>query len=242
MNALYNHAVKQKTQLEQELAKFEQEAETSPISLQGSISATLVAFSKTLKQLEDQLARQRTIVQDGDTEAEAKFSARLATLQSNHKEFFSKFAELKQQYNSSHARTQLFGTAVTAGALPDDSVVSQRHVGQRDAGLPTQGVLPPKGGLPLYNGLQKEQSVFRRGNAQLDRILELGHQSLEDIMEQNQVLEKLQGQMTKSLRTLGLSESTIQNINKRVFKDKLIFYIGLAMLVGGIYFVLKLLR
>ncbi|CAI1574273.1 hypothetical protein SEUBUCD646_0L01430 [Saccharomyces eubayanus] len=98
------------------------------------------------------------------------------------------------------------------------------------------------GGLPLYQGMQKEQTVFERGNAQLDYILEMGQQSFEDIMEQNKILSKVQEQMSNGFRTLGVSEQTISSINKRVFKDKLVFWIALILLIIGIYFVLKWLR
>ncbi|EJT44716.1 BOS1-like protein [Saccharomyces kudriavzevii IFO 1802] len=98
------------------------------------------------------------------------------------------------------------------------------------------------GGLPLYQGLQKEQSVFERGNAQLDYILEMGQQSFENIVEQNKILSKVQDQMSNGLRTLGVSERTITSINKRVFKDKLVFWIALILFIIGIYYVLKWLR
>lgn len=94
----------------------------------------------------------------------------------------------------------------------------------------------------MYQGLQKEQSVFERGNAQLDYILEMGQQSFENIVEQNKILSKVQDRMSNGLRTLGVSEQTITSINKRVFKDKLVFWIALILLIIGIYYVLKWLR
>lgn len=48
--------------------------------------------------------------------------------------------------------------------------------------------------------------------------------------------------MTKSMQTLGVSNETINKINKRVFKDKFIFWIALALMLTGFYFVLKWLR
>ncbi|CAI4047395.1 hypothetical protein SUVZ_12G1300 [Saccharomyces uvarum] len=244
MNALYNHAVKQKNQLQQELARFEKNSLTAPISLQGSISATLVSLEKTIKQYGEHLNRYKE-----DTNAEEidpKFANRLATLTQDLQDFTTKFKDLKQSYNESNSRTQLFGTRASPMMESDnpfstsEAIMNKRNVGGASANS-REG--SSKGaGLPLYQGLQKEQTVFERGNAQLDYILEMGQQSFEDIMEQNKILSKVQDQMSNGLRTLGVSEQTIASINKRVFKDKLVFWIALILLIIGIYFVLKWLR
>ncbi|EHN01251.1 Bos1p [Saccharomyces cerevisiae x Saccharomyces kudriavzevii VIN7] len=121
-----------------------------------------------------------------------------------------------------------------------ETIMNKRNVGGVSA---NSGESPSSGGgLPLYQGLQKEQSVFERGNAQLDYILEMGQQSFENIVEQNKILSKVQDQMSNGLRTLGVSERTITSINKRVFKDKLVFWIALILFIIGIYYVLKWLR
>lgn len=57
--------MKQKNQLQQELARFEKNSVTAPISLQGSISATLVSLEKTVKQYAEHLNRYKE-----DTNAE----------------------------------------------------------------------------------------------------------------------------------------------------------------------------
>ena len=223
-----------------DLGKFEKDPYTSPISLQGSISATLVSFERTIEQYKDQFKKYQTNNIDGSETENVKYQNRLDSLVSAHKDFAVKFAELKEQYNKSDARSQLFSGS-DAYKVDGESVVNKRSVPQVNSASPRTS-FDHRAGLPLYNGLQKEQSIFQRGNAQLDLILEMGHQSLDDLVEQNQILRKVQDRMSSSLRTLGVSEGTIQMINRRAFKDKLIFWFAFILMLIGFYFVFKWLR
>lgn len=240
MNALYIHAQKQKTQLQQDIAKFEQDNLTAPISLQGSISATLVAFEKTIEQYKQHFDKRRAGGSNDEEQLDPKYELRLVSLKKDHKDFDAKFKELKQKYNENNARSKLFESPLDA-QTGGESVMNQRRTATND-NTSQPGNTSSNYGLPMYDGLQKEQSIFQRGNAQLDMILEMGQQSLDDIMEQNQILLKVQDQMSRSLRTLGVSEETIQTINKRVFKDKLIFILIIFLFLVGVYYVLKWFR
>lgn len=222
------------------MGKFEKDPYTSPISLQGSISATLVSFERTIEQYRDYLKKYQSANVDGNETERVKYESRLSSLSAAHKDFAAKFAELKEQYNKSDARSQLF-SGNDAYSVGGESVVNKRSVPQGGSTSPRSS-FDSRAGLPLYNGLQKEQSIFQRGNAQLDLILEMGHQSLDDLVEQNAILQKVQDRMSSSLRTLGVSEGTIQMINRRAFKDKLIFWFAFALMLGGFYLVFKWLR
>lgn len=232
----------------EELSKFEGDVYTSPISLQGSISATLVSFEKTIAQYKQHLVNYKaTASNETDNTELLKYDSRAASLDQDYNMYLAKFKELKQKYNSSDARKQLF--TQEASPFNGDSVMNRRNVGPYNDGDISQGATSVQGfsgnehdSLPLYHGLQKEQSVFQRGNAQLEMILEMGYQSLDDIVEQNQILKKMQDKMSQSLSTLGVSQGTINNINRRLFKDKLIFWVGLVLLFLGMYLVLKWLR
>ncbi|CCK72637.1 Bos1p KNAG_0L00140 [Huiozyma naganishii CBS 8797] len=232
MNAIYSHAVKQKSALQKDLARFEADPLGAPISLQGTIAATLVALEKTVRQFREYLVAHSGAPQD------EKFEARLVGLQRDLDEFTKRFKALKLQYNDSQQqqRTQLFGKgASTANENPfmDETALNKR--GGAGSSQQQQRQEP----LPLYQGLEKENSIFQRGNTQLDYILEMGQASLHDIIDQNEILERMQSTMSKSLRTLHVSESTIQSINSRLFKDKLIFWIALILMFTGMYFVYK---
>ena len=189
-----------------------------------------------------------------------KHEGRFETLRGNLAEFQEKFKELKRAYNEknsahlhAHRREMLFGTP--SGGVGDQQVsssstsenpfsegaISQRRTGGA-AMAPSSNTTFGASGLSYHEGLQKEQSIFERGNAQLEYILEMGQNSLNDIIEQNQILAGVQSKLTKSLRTLHFSEETIQKVNRRLFKDKLIFWIGLILMFTGMYLAMKYLR
>lgn len=239
--------MKQRTLLNKDLSRFEKEFLTAPISLHGAIATTLVALEKTIAQYAEHFKEYELNNPEEDEETKAKYRMRLETLKQDHADAKAKFQELKDKYSESNARDQLLRQS---SSMVEETIMNKRNVvgtmqpmsefGNREDGNLERTVVNSAAGLPLYEGLRKEASIFERSNAQLDRILQIGQESLDDMMEQNQVLQRLQNQMNKSLHTLGVSHETIQKINKRVFKDKLIFYVALLLFFLGIYFVLKL--
>lgn len=226
--------MKQKTLLQRDLSRFEKDLVTAPISLQGSISTTLISLEKTINQYKDYLAKYKSSTPADSEETQIKYQSRLDSLQQVLAESNEKFLKLKKEFNETNAREQLLKSS--SNPFDEENVMNRRNVAVQSAQAQTSS------SLPLYEGLQKEQSIFERGNAQLDYILEMGQQSLEDIVEQNAVLQKVQQTMTKSLHTLGVSNETIEKINKRVFKDKFIFWTALILMFLGFYFLLKLFR
>ncbi|SCU79233.1 LAME_0A07844g1_1 [Lachancea meyersii CBS 8951] len=238
MNALFNHATKQKNLLQRDLAKLEQDMTTAPISLQGSITATLVSFEKTIQQYQEHLTRFHSTNPSEDENSKLKYQTRLQNLQSELESARKRFQVLKKQCNEVNSRERLLKSS--SNPFDEDFTMNQRNTATSFHA--PNGQMAANSSLPLYQGLKKEQSVFERGNAHLDYILEMGQQSLDDIIEQNAVLRKMEGQMTKSMQTLGFSNETISKINKRVFKDKLIFWFALLLMLAGFYLVIKLLR
>lgn len=220
--------------LQRDLSRFEKDLVTAPISLQGSISTTLISLEKTINQYKDYLAKYKSSTPADSEETQIKYQSRLDSLQQVLAESNEKFLKLKKEFNETNAREQLLKSS--SNPFDEENVMNRRNVAVQSAQAQTSS------SLPLYEGLQKEQSIFERGNAQLDYILEMGQQSLEDIVEQNAVLQKVQQTMTKSLHTLGVSNETIEKINKRVFKDKFIFWTALILMFLGFYFLLKLFR
>ena len=152
----------------------------------------------------------------------------------------TQFKDLKKIYNdSTNQKNHLFsGMSTSENPYNDiDTQMNQRRTVTTTAAATTTH--PQK---TYLDGLQDEQSIFKRGNSQLDYILEMGQNSLNDIIEQNHVLDQIQNKLTKSLRTLNVSEGTIQSVNSRLFKDKMIFWIALFLLFLGMYLILKWLR
>ncbi|AMD20185.1 HDL559Wp [Eremothecium sinecaudum] len=247
MNALYNHAVKQKSLLQRDLARFEKEREVAPISLQGSISTTLVALEKTIGQYREQLSAYQSDIRSDSDENYIKYKTRLSTIDNDLTEFKQRFKLIKEQCNEGSSRERMFGGGSAFIYEEGSSSVNKRAttgVQQRSL-LGENGertTFNSAGGLPLYEGLRREQSIFERGNAKLDSILQMGQESLEEIIEQNRILQKVQQKMLKSLRTLGVSNETIDFINKRVFRNKVVFWTALVLMFVGCYFVMKWFR
>lgn len=236
--------MKQKSQLQRDLHRFEKNPQTAPISLQGSISATLVSFEKTVAQYADYLTNQPILNDQEDDINKEKNQSRLVSLREELDHLQTSFKDLKKLYNeansNSNQRNQLFGSTTTSENPYNDmdTMMNQRRTAGSNAGEQRQ----QQQNMSYRDGLQNENSVFQRGNSQLDYILEMGQNSLNDIIEQNHILDTVQDKLTKSLRTLNVSEGTIQSVNSRLFKDKLIFWIGLILMFLGMYFILKWLR
>lgn len=206
--------------------------------MQGSISISLVSFEKTINQYKDHFNKYRAGNSTGDDQVQLKHESRLGTLQEELEIFKTKFHDLKKIYNEQiHVNSFIHPNTSYDG----ETIMNKRNVSNLSAMKDSseRTMINSAAGLPLYEGLRKEESMFERGNAQLDRILHIGQESLDNIMEQNKILQKAQTQMIKSLTTLGVSKETIDKINKRVFKDKFIFWISLTLMFVGFYFVLR---
>ena len=80
MNALYNHAVKQRSLLNKDLGKLEKESIVAPISLQGTIATTLISLEKTISQYKEQLKQYGLNNADDDEATKLKYETRLQTL------------------------------------------------------------------------------------------------------------------------------------------------------------------
>ncbi|KAL6942325.1 hypothetical protein ACO0QE_003496 [Hanseniaspora vineae] len=258
MNALYSHATKQKHLLTKDLSKFEENIISAPISLQGSITTTLLSLEKTIVKYKQQLENfKQTSNVGGQDEEEAaellKYETRLNILESEYANFKDQFTLLKERYQEEQTKLLQTPNSGINGMQGKSSSSTNPFTDTSNATMTNrraQGHLKDFGdgsgtgqlNVDYQDSLRNEESILAKGNQKLDYILEMGQQSLDDIMEQNQVLEKMQKTMTKSLSTLGVSNETIEKINKRVFKDKLVFYIALALFFVGVYLVLKFLR
>ncbi|KAG0668241.1 protein transport protein bos1 [Maudiozyma exigua] len=244
MNALFNHAIKQKSQLTKDLNRFEKNPQTAPISLQGSISATLVSFEKTIVQYEDYLNNQPKLLDNNNNnnseqqQIDEKNKNRLTNLKNDLIQLQTQFRDLKKIYNDSTNQKNHLFSGISTSENPYNDIDTEMNQRRTVTTTAAQSLSQKT----YLDGLQDEQSIFKRGNSQLDYILEMGQNSLNDIIEQNHLLDQIQNKLTKSLRTLNVSEGTIQSVNSRLFKDKMIFWIALCLLFLGMYLILKWLR
>lgn len=76
----------------------------------------------------------------------------------------------------------------------------------------------------------------------MDRILEMGQQAFEDIVEQNEILRKVQTKFEESLITLGVSQGTIRSVERRAKQDKWLFWFCVVVMLVVFYYIVKLFR
>lgn len=80
---------------------------------------------------------------------------------------------------------------------------------------------------------------LHRSNAALDDVLEMGRASFLDIQEQNSTLERVRADVSSSLLKLGVSRDTVGRIERVMFQDKVIFWVGALTTIAVLWFILK---
>lgn len=219
MNSLYNHGVKQTQLLTRDLAEFEKNLSTSPMSLQGQIITSLTAFKKTLKEYND-------LVQQNHEE---KHQVRLDKFQSDLAQFSTKFDLLRLQREvllQNNNQQELMGRRHTSSDNPYEQQSNQDAAQQQQL-------------LSYSEGLYKEKTSLARGSQQLDQILEMGQNAFDDLVEQNETLRRLGTKFEESLLTLGVSQGTIRTIEKRAKQDKWLFWGGVLVLFVLFFFLIR---
>lgn len=227
MNSLYNHGIKQTQLLSKDLATFEKNLSTSPLSLQGSITTSLNSFRKTVKEYGD------LINQNLHEEQSQKHEARLDRFKADLKNFSAKFDELKRRRDEviqDNNKQELLGRRNAAQSHKSENPYeSNQGIGQQQS-------------LSALESLYNERGSLGRSTQQLDQILEMGQQALEDIVDQNQTLRKLHATFNQSLMTLGVSQGTIRKIEHRARQDKWIFWIAFLLTMVCFWYILKVFR
>lgn len=227
MNSLYNHGLKQTQLITKDLTSFEKNISTSPLSLQGSISTSLTSFRKTIKEYGD------LIKQNSQDQNITKHETRLEKFQQDLSEFTSKFDDLKAQRESTvHEanRQELLGRRTQQSDNP---------YSQSDNPYPQQ---QQQQSVSYQEGLYHEKNSLQRGSEQLDQILEMGQHAFEDIVEQNETLQRLGATFEQSLVTLGVSRTTIRTIERRAKQDKWLFWGGVMFMLVCFWYILKIFR
>ncbi|KAF6070369.1 Snare region anchored in the vesicle membrane C-terminus family protein [Candida albicans] len=218
MNSIYNHGLKQTQTITKDLTQFEKNLSTSPLSLQGAITTSLTAFRKTIKEYSDLLEKNVN-----DT-SYTKHENRLNKFNQDLNEFTSKFDTLKKQRD------------IQVQEANKQELLGRRHISTTaTAALGSTSSDNPEG---LYH----EKNSLERGSEQLDRILEMGQQAFEDIVEQNEILRKVQTKFEESLITLGVSQGTIRSVERRAKQDKWLFWFCVVVMLVVFYYIVKLFR
>ena len=237
MNALYNHANKQKQLLVKDLTKLEDilknESEIATksniiLSTQGGIQTTLISLKKTIEQYKQQyenIIKENDNTDEGENEEILKMKNRLDVLKKEYASFDLKFNDMKNKFDT-FKKKMLFSKSEDVNT----TLLQNRNTG-RVSENPVHGESSFKENIFNNSYYNDEKTILNKTNKRLDQILEMGTATLDDIMDQNQILTRVQGKMTSTLKTLGVNNETINKINKVVLKDKIRFYVSMVVFI-----------
>lgn len=159
-----------------------------------------------------------------------KFKTRLQNFKRDLSEIKTKFLELKNKREESiqeKNRSELLNRRNAITVAQDNPFSTQQQQQQQQTSM------------AYTEGLHKENGILGRGNSQLDDILEMGHQTLDELVHSNEMIRNFQRTLQGSLTTLGVSQETIRAIDKRAFQDKWIFYGAFLLFIVLCYYFLK---
>lgn len=206
----------------------------------GVISTTITTINRLLGDFEIYVANQT------DIEAQTKNKNRLVKLRSEFHDLKNEFTELKknrednlresEKIRKENERSNLFkqnndDVVITSGVSDNPYVVSNRSNRKQISQIEAE-----------EKGMLLDQEIkLQSGNAKLDEILEFGRNAFDDIVEQNETILKAREKMSQGLSTLGVSHSTVLQIEKVMWEDKVIFYIGAIVTLFIMYMIWKYL-
>lgn len=219
MNSIYNHAIKQSSTLRRDLENFENNITNAPLSLIGSLTATLSQLSKTISDYEESINKQ--YINDHDLLKKEKNTNKLNTLQTQLREFKTSFQVFKRQRDSEleiQQKQQLFERKPAS----DNPYSNQDTYHGDDSVAAAQN----EQRMRYEDGLMRENHRLRSGNDQLDHILEMASMSYENLVSQNDFLSNIGEKLSNTSVNLRLSGMTLSKIEKKMKEDKFLFYGG----------------
>lgn len=240
MSLLYNQTNKQIQQLRRDLESLRSslapsvsnsdQGPNSSISLIGAISTTITSIGRLLGDFESYVSNQ------SELKAQEKNQLRLNKLRSEYDALRVEFGDLRSRREESvreserirkeRERNNLFsqgddGMSKASGISDNPYSVEFRSNKKYSNSNDNNYHNDDSNGM-----LMDQQMKLDRGNAKLDEILELGRQAFDDIVEQNETILKVREKMSQGLVTLGVSRQTVAQIEKVMWEDKIIFYVG----------------
>lgn len=90
-------------------------------------------------------------------------------------------------------------------------------------------------------GMSKERDSLGRSSRQLDEILQMGQQSFDDLLVQNEYLQKFEKKLALSLMTLGVLRGTITRVERRAYQDRFLFFGGAIVTLVCFFLIYKYL-
>ncbi|KIM30530.1 hypothetical protein M408DRAFT_22025 [Serendipita vermifera MAFF 305830] len=224
MNSLYNLGLRQTASIQADIDKMV--AGDSSAALQGQISASLSALSRTVDDY-DSMAKREMI--------KAKQEKAVMRVQ----KFRSDYSELKAQFDSAKRQATDVRTVQQRSELLGPPGTRQRF----PQGQPVPAESPFRGSTPepLYASREqhalREHTFIQESNNQLDAYLAQGQAVLNNLVEQRQMLKGTQRRLLDAANTLGLSRNVIGWIEKRSTQDTYIFLVGALITFISFYYI-----
>jgi len=230
MNSLYTLGLRQTSSIQADLDKMRVGDTTS--SLQGQISASLAALSRTVDDY-DSMAKREMIA----TKQE-KAVSRVQKFRHEHADLRSQFDTLKKEAANARSRenrNDLFGSTTS---IPLSPGVGSSNMTSRQRSFniePSDGMEESPFSLrPAVqsstsmreNHAMREQSFLESTESQLDQFLMQGKEVLDNLVDQKSLLKGTRRKLLDAANTLGLSRDVIGWVERRTTQDVVIFFVG----------------
>jgi len=225
MNSLYALGLRQTSSIQQDVDKIR--AGDSSAALQGQVTASLAAFSRTIDDY-DSMAKREMI-----KAKQEKAFMRVQKFRSDYMELRLQFDGAKRQATDSRSaqqRSDLLGPPGARQRVGAPSSVSES---------PFRAATPD----PLYQTREqhalREHSFVQNTDSQLDMFIAQGQEVLNNLVDQKNILKGTQKRLLDAANTLGLSREVIGWIERRSTQDTYIFIAGAIVTLTCFYFIWK---
>ncbi|EJU04072.1 hypothetical protein DACRYDRAFT_93519 [Dacryopinax primogenitus] len=244
MNSLYTLGIRQTSSIQTDLNKLR--AGDSSTSLQGQISASLAALSRTVDDY-DSMAKREMIA----AKQEKAFS-RVHKFRQDHAELRTQFDTLKKEAANARARenrNELFGSTtsipLSPGMGPSIMTARQRSFAAGPSQPPEWMEESPFSLRPAVQSSAsmreshalREQSFIESTENQLDQFLMQGKEVLDNLVDQKNLLKGTKKRLLDAANTLGLSRDVISWVERRTTQDIVIFFVGAIVTLVCFYYI-----
>jgi len=245
MNSLFNSALKQQSQLRNDLDTFAASQTNLSPALQGQISATLTSFSRTIDDYSE------TTKKELNPAKQEKARERIKNFRAEILEYRQRFESLKKEREETQTslnRNELLGRRPHHASTPENPYAISDLTSSPFAPTPGSATSISFGANPTPQNVSREshalreQGFFSQSNAQLDEYLERGRAVLGDLGQQKEILKGTQKRLYTVANTIGISGDTIRMVERRAKQDKWIFWAGCIVFFVFCWLVIHYLR
>ncbi|KZO93108.1 golgi SNAP receptor complex member bos1 [Calocera viscosa TUFC12733] len=244
MNSLYTLGLRQTSSIQADLDKMR--AGDTSSSLQGQISASLSALSRTMDDY-DSMAKREMIAAKQE-----KAYSRVHKFRQEHADLRSQFDTLKKETANARSRenrNELFGATtsipLSPGVGPSSATARQRsftaapsqnQTGMEESPFSLRPAVESSTSFRESHAI-REQSFLESTESQLDSFLMQGKEVLDNLVDQKNLLKGTRRKLLDAANTLGLSRDVISWVERRTTQDVVIFFVGAIFTLVCFYYI-----